>query len=46
MQLNTNPRLTLAQTPTLSTGDCNVDHCIGRRRFVIMVSTFGYIFAV
>ena len=45
MKLDTNPRLTLAQTLTLSTGDRNFDHFTCRHRYVTMISTFGYIFA-
>ena len=41
MQLNTNPKLTLAQILNLITEDCSVDHFTCRRRYITMISTFG-----
>ena len=44
MPLDTNPVPTLARALTLSTGDRNFDHFIYRRRYVVIISTFEYIF--
>ena len=45
LQLDTNPRLTLAQTLTLSIGDREFDHFTCMRRYVTMISIFEYILA-